>query len=98
MAIEILDGGRLHAMARTVPLLRAHGVDSFEQVMAAPQGQLKRDFPGRRTSRLELRRPDGGTQAVYLKRYYPEYLTPGRRWLRRLGWPNLGDEARAEWD
>lgn len=98
MEIEVLDGGRLQVAATHRPLLRANGLDTFARVMALPEGQLKRDFPGRRTSRLELALPGGGTQAVYLKRYHPEYLSLSRRLLRRLGWPGSGDEARAEWE
>jgi hypothetical protein len=98
METELLDGGRLLVAKTHLPWLRANGLDSFERIMSAPEGQMRRDFPGRRTSRLEWRRPDGTTQAVFLKRYYPDYLSSGRKVLRRLGWPGSGDEARAEWD
>jgi hypothetical protein len=95
---EHLDGGRLIVVPEFLPLLRANGLDSFARIMAAPEGRLKRDFPGRRTSRLELRHPDGTLRAVYLKRYYPDYLSAKDRCLRRLRWPGHDDEARAEWD
>ncbi len=98
MGVEILDHGRLTVAAEHLPLLRANGLDTFERIMSAPEGDLRRNFPGRRTNRLELRGPDGTLQAVYLKRYYPNYLSAKDRLLRRLGWPGYGDEARAEWD
>lgn len=44
-----------------LPLLRANGLDSFERVMAVSDGKVFRDFPGRRTVRLELN-PDGGVK------------------------------------
>ena len=38
-----------------LPLLRANSLDSFEQVMAVPDGKVFRDFPGRRrNARLAL--------------------------------------------
>jgi heptose I phosphotransferase len=98
METDILDGGRMVVSSKYLALLRANELDTFDRVMATAAGRLKRDFPGRRTSRLELRQPDGGTCGVYLKRYYPEYLSPFARWLRRIGWPGYGDEAKAEWD
>lgn len=97
METESLDGGRLIVAARHLPLLRANGLDTFAAIMAAPEGRLRRVFPGRRTSRLELRRPDGSCQGIYLKRYYPEYLSWLDRFLRRLGWRGCSDEAHAEW-
>ncbi len=98
MGVELLDHGRLTVATEHLPLLRANGLDTFERVMALPEGDLRRNFPGRRTNRLELRRPDGTVQAVFLKRYYPSYLSAKDRLLRRLGWPGYGDEARAEWE
>lgn len=98
MGVELLDQGRLLVATEHLPLLRANGLDTFERIMAMPEDDLRRNFPGRRTNRLELRRPDGSIQAVYLKRYYPDYLSTTDRLLRRLGWPGYGDEARAEWD
>lgn len=97
MNLETLDHGRLHAERDSVPLLTANGLDTFENVMGRTGGRVIRDFPGRRTVRLELQSPGGGTQAVYLKRYEPAYLTPGRRLHRRLGMASGEDEAMGEW-
>ena len=97
METETLDGGRLVVARKHLALLQANGLDTFDRIMTAPERDLKRDFPGRRTSRLELRRPDGSIQAVFLKRYYPDYLSPVGRLLRRLRWPGHGDEACSEW-
>lgn len=97
MEVEALDDGRLFVAKQHLSLLRANGLDSFARVMALPEGFLRRDFPGRRTSRLELRRPDGGRQTIYLKRYFPEYLSGWSRLVRRLTGGTI-DEARDEWE
>ena len=89
MNVETLDHGRIKVSAGFLPLLRAHGLDSFEGVMAFPGGKVARDFPGRRTVRLELKMADGHNQAMYLKRYEPGYLSMGQRLLRLLRWPGL---------
>jgi heptose I phosphotransferase len=97
MNVEILDHGRITVSGRFLPMLRAHGLDSFKDVMAFPGGKVARDFPGRRTVCLELKTPDGLTQPVYLKRYEPSYLSVSGRLLRLLHWPGLEDEALREW-
>jgi heptose I phosphotransferase len=97
MEVESLDGGRLFVSRQHLPLLQENGLDTFSRVMALPEGFLRRDFPGRRTSRLELRRPGGGVQTVYLKRYFPEYLSGMSRRFRRLRGASI-DEARDEWE
>jgi hypothetical protein len=97
MNAETIDHGRITVAAGFLPLLRANGLESFEQFMALSGGKVFRDFPGRRTVRLELKQADGGVQAVFLKRYESGYLSPARRWLRRLGWPGAEDEAGREW-
>ena len=97
MNAETIDNGRLVVAAGFLPLLRANGLDSFDQVMALPGGKVFRDFPGRRTVRLELKTDEEGTQAVFLKRYESTYLSLARRWLRRLRWPGAQDEALREW-
>lgn len=97
MNAETIDNGRIVVAAGFLPLLRANGLDSFEQVMALQGGRVFRDFPGRRTVRLELKTESRGTQAVFLKRYESNYLSPGRRWLRHLRWPGTEDEAGREW-
>ncbi len=97
METEILDEGRLVVARRHLPLLRHNALDTFARIMAAPEGEIRRNFPGRRTSRIELRTPGGTTKAVYLKRYHPDYLSASGHLLRRLHWPGYADEARAEW-
>jgi heptose I phosphotransferase len=97
MEVETLDHGRLFIAKQHLSLMRANGLDSFARVMALPEGFLRRNFPGRRTSRLDLRRPDGGQQTIYLKRYYPDYLSGWSRLVRRLGAGTI-DEARDEWE
>jgi hypothetical protein len=98
MNVESLDQGRMTVAAEFLPLLRANGLDSFEQVMARPGGTVVRDFPGRRTVRLELRHADGDARGVFLKRYEPSYLSAGQRLLRLIRWPGAGDEAMREWE
>jgi hypothetical protein len=97
MNVDTIDSGRIVVATGFLPLLRANGLNSFEQVMALQGGKVFRNFPGRRTVRLELKTHDGGTQAVFLKRYESSYLSPGRRWLRRLRWAGMEDEAGREW-
>lgn len=96
MTGTIIDDGRMTVAGEFLPLLRANGLDSFEQVMAVTGGKVFRDFPGRRTVRLELKHA-GGQPAVFLKRYESHYLSPARKWLRRLRWPGAEDEALREW-
>jgi heptose I phosphotransferase len=96
MKAESIDDGRMTVTVDFLPLLRANGLDSFEKVMAMTDGKVFRDFPGRRTVRLELNH-DGAAQAIFLKRYESEYLSPARKWLRRLHWPGAEDEALREW-
>lgn len=97
-AIEIWDAGRVHVVARYAPLLRAHGLDTLERLMRFGGGQRMRAVPGRSTVRIELARPDGGVEVLFLKRYEPEYLSAGRRVLRFLRWPAAQDEAQREWE
>ena len=93
-----LDQGRLTAAREFVPLLRARGWDTFEKVMEVAGGQAKREFPGRRTVRIELGSSPDNPSGVYLKRYERSYLSVGSRWLRRLGWRSAQDEAWREWE
>ena len=97
MEVESLDHGRLFVSRQHLPLLQENGLDSFARVMALPEGYLRRNFPLRRTSRLELRRPGGGVQTVYLKRYLPGYLSSLSRLFRRLRGHSI-DEAWDEWE
>ena len=55
MKTELLDQDRITVASDFLPLLRANGLETFEQVMALAGGKVARDFPGRRTVRLELR-------------------------------------------
>jgi heptose I phosphotransferase len=98
MGFETLDHGRIVAAPEFLPLLRDGGLDTFEKVMAFAGGRVMREFPGRRTVRIEIQARDGTNQAIYLKRYLPHYLSAGRRWLRALHWPGAGDEAMREWE
>ncbi len=97
MDTERLDQGRLLVAREFAARLRAGGLDTFAAVMTLEGGRVARDFPGRRTVRLEVPPSGGDTLAVYLKRYEANYLSPARRWLRKLGWPGCGDEAAQEW-
>ena len=117
MKAESIDDGRMTVTVDFLPLLRANGLDSFEKVMAMTDGKVFRDFPGRRTVRLELNHQGGvkprgdpggpaapgghavppGAQAIFLKRYECDYLSPARKWLRWLHWPGAEDEALREW-
>jgi len=97
MKSETLDQGRLVVAAEFLPLLQANGLDSFEKIMALAGGTAARDFPGRRTTRFALKRPDGTSQGIYLKRYERNYLPFWRRLLRLLCWPGAEDEANREW-
>lgn len=94
---ETLDQGRMTVATEFLPLLRAHGLDAFDRVMALQGGEVARDFPGRRTVRISLKGPDGAAVGVFLKRYQPGYLTAGRKLLRLLCWPGAHDEALQEW-
>jgi hypothetical protein len=91
-----LDDGRLTVAREFADVLRGCGLTSFAAVMAHPSQKVMRSVPGRSTVRVEL---GTGVAApvAYLKRYEPRYLSPGKRLLRRLGWPVAQDEAMHEW-
>ncbi len=97
MNAETLDRRRMTVASDFVALLGANGLDTFERVMAASGGEVFRDFPGRRTVRLELKMTDGAKLGVFLKRYESNYLSPVRRLLRWVRWPGAEDEAFREW-
>lgn len=97
MNAETLDQGRITVASDFVSLLKENGLETFENVMRISGGQVFRDFPGRRTVRLELKRASGPALPVFLKRYESNYLDLGGRLLRRLRWPGAGDEALREW-
>ena len=97
MKTETIDQGRVLVAAEFASLLRANGLDSLESLMSLAGGRVARDFPGRRTVRLELKTAAGAVQAVYLKRYEAGYLSGFRKLLRWLRWPGAGDEAMQEW-
>lgn len=91
-----LDQGRILASEAALALLRAHGLDRFDAVMAR-DGFTMRSVPGRSTIRVDLTAGAGPGCRVFLKRYQPEYL-PWWRWpLRAVRWPGCGDEALHEW-
>lgn len=95
--IQVLDHARLRVAAEFLPLFRTNGLETFDRIMALAGGRMMRSVPGRSTVRLELRKPDGGVQIVFLKRYEPQYLSLGKRLLRLIRWPGAGDEALHEW-
>jgi lipopolysaccharide core heptose(I) kinase len=95
--VEYLDEGRLLASTDYLPTLNANGLNTFESIMSYDGGEIVRSVPGRFTVKISLSRPEGGTQVAFLKRYRPEYLSPGRKLLRFLGWPGAEDEAMREW-
>ncbi len=97
MEVDRFDQDRLLVAREFASRLRAAGLETFAAFMALQGGRVARDFPGRRTVRLEFASSGGDTLAVYLKRYEANYLSPARRWLRRLGLPGCGDEAAQEW-
>ena len=97
MDADTLDQGRVTVASGFGALLRSNGLDTFDRVMTVSGGRVFRDFPGRRTVRLDLKTADGATQPVFLKRYESNYLSAGRRLLRRLRWPGAEDEALREW-
>lgn len=98
MGAENFDQGRIQVAPGFAALFRANRLDAFASVMALEGGRVARDFPGRRTVRLELKAPDGGTQAIFLKRYEANYLSTVGKLLRWLRWPGSVDEARQEWE
>lgn len=95
--VEVLDDGRLLVMADFLPLLRANELNTFATIMAREGGKMMRSVPGRSTVKLELKRPDGGVQIAFLKRYEPEYLSLWKKLLRFVHWPGADDEAMHEW-
>ncbi len=66
-----------------LPLLRQHGLDTFESVMQCKDGEIMRSVPGRSTVRLPM--------GVYLKRYEVRYYS--LPWLHAF----CHDEAEHEW-
>ena len=95
--IQSLDGGKLLVNAAFLSLLHTSGLDTFDKVMAHSGGTVIRSVPGRSTVRIELRQNSAAVQAVFLKRYERDYLTPGKRLLRLVRWPGADDEALREW-
>ena len=98
MSVESIDAGRVTVRTEFLPLLRANGLDSFESVMRFEGGKVFRNFPGRRTVRLELKARNGKVEAIFLKRYESNYLSLFGRLLRLVRWPGAGDEAQREWE
>jgi heptose I phosphotransferase len=97
MKAEVFDQGRITVASDFAALLKENGLDTFEKVMRVSGGKIFRDFPGRRTVRLELKMANGLAQHVFLKRYESNYLGFGGRLLRLLRWPGASDEALREW-
>jgi tRNA A-37 threonylcarbamoyl transferase component Bud32 len=86
-----MTGGEFIVNPDFEPLLREHGLNSFDKIMQHPSPTVMRSVPGRSTVRVQL-----GAQVAYLKRYEASYYSWWQRLLRRLG---LGhDEAGQEWN
>jgi hypothetical protein len=94
----VADGGRLTVAGWAWPVLQANSLATFDAVSRLPVTNVVRAVPGRSTSRLVLRRPEGADLVAYLKRYEPGYLSAWRQLARRLHWPGAADEAAQEWD
>ena len=92
-----IDDGRLTVASGFLLLLQRNNLDSFAKIMARTGGRLVRNFPGRRTVRMELPGEAGTSQGIYLKRYESGYLSLVGWWLRLLRWPGCQDEAQREW-
>ncbi len=90
--IVSLDSGRLEVTSDFVTLLRQHGLDSFDRIMALPLTSAVRSVPGRSTVRVKL-----GSTAGYLKRYSRDYVSSLDLFLRLIHWPGMDDEAAREW-
>jgi len=71
-----LDGGRLMVHPEFREVLASHGLDSFDSLFAAKQGELLREIAGRGNVRLDL--PEG---VFFLKRHNRETFF---HWLRHL--------------
>ena len=95
--LDSWDGGKVIVNAEFAPVLRKHGLDTFQALMDYQGGQVAKNLLSQRvTTRFELSRPGGGTQGFYIKRHGPspmkEYIKP----LIRLRRPILG--AENEWN
>lgn len=93
---EDWDGGKLRVNRDFAPLLRANGLDTFENLMNYSGGTVAKNLLAERTTtRIALSDGTHG-RAFYIKRHTPspfkEYIKP----LLRLTWPILG--ARNEWN
>lgn len=95
--IHGMDGGRVQIADAFVDLLRGHGLDTFDRIMADADGEMMRSVPGRSTVRRVLRAADGREVTLYLKRYETEYLSRWDRCMRLLRLPGADDEAMHEW-
>jgi len=96
-AFDTWDQGHLTVNHDFAPLLRSHGLTTFDSIMNFAGGQIAKNLLRERTTvRLELTNADGNAQTLYLKRHtrtpLKEYLKP----LLRLTRPIVG--ARNEWE
>jgi hypothetical protein len=92
-----LDRGRIIVADGFAELLRANGLDRFENIMAHRSPDTMRSVPGRSTVRILLERPGDTALVAYLKRYEPQYLSARAFLLRAVHWPGADDEAMLEW-
>jgi hypothetical protein len=75
-----VDARRLTLNEAFRPTLEAASLTTLDALMAAQGGRTFREVSGRRTVRLELADPAGGTRNLFLKRYI---RVPWRQALRR---------------
>ncbi len=94
---ERWDQGQLVINADYAKLLKGHALTTYSDLMNFEGGEVAKDLLSQRvTTRFELKLPQGGTEAFYIKRHGPspikEYLKP----LIRFRKPILG--AENEWN
>ena len=92
----ITDHQQLRINADWQELLHANGLDHAEALWNLAGDPVKHVVKERATCRCELRRPDGSTIEVYLKRYHP---IPWREKLKNiLCFKPYDFDAWHEWD
>lgn len=96
-ALDTTDAHRLVVNRDFAPILRAHGLLTFDALWNYSGGSVAKNLlKERTTTRIALPDDDGREQVFFLKRHtrppFKEYVKP----LLRLTWPIVG--ARNEWD
>ncbi len=96
-AFDDWDGGRLTVNRQFAPLLKRHGLTTFDAIANYTGGQVaKNAVRERSTIRLDLADAGGSTRTLYLKRHRPPRLWELVKPLLRLTLPIVG--ARNEWE